>query len=61
LDYFAEEAFEEVAIYKTHTIMYLTGALGGFAAKVLFYFKYKLSPTDENEVVLLTYDSCALA
>jgi hypothetical protein len=61
LDYFAEEAFEEVEIYKTQAIMYMTGALGGFAATVLLYFKYRISPTAENEVVLLSYDGGALA
>ena len=61
LDYFAEEAFEEVEIYKTQAIMYLTGAVGGFAATVLLYFKYRISPTAENEVVLLSSDCGALA
>jgi hypothetical protein len=61
LDYFAEEAFEQVDEYKKQAIMYLAGALAGFMASFVAFIRYKVMPTAENEVELLGGDGGVLA
>jgi hypothetical protein len=61
LDYFAEEAFEEVEEYKAQAIIYLAGALAGFLSSFVAYVKYRVIPTAENEIELLGGDGGVLA
>jgi hypothetical protein len=61
LDYFAEEAFEEVEEYKTQAVIYLAGALAGFLASFFAYVTYRVMPTAENEIELLGGDEGVLA
>jgi len=61
LDYFAEEAFEEVEEYKQQAIVYLAGAVAGFIWAILSYVKYRVMPTAENEIELLGNDGGVMA
>lgn len=61
LDYFAEEAFEEVLEYKQQAIVYLAGAMAGFIWAALSYVKYRVMPTAENEIELLGGDGGVMA
>lgn len=61
LDYFAEEAFEELEEYKTQSIIYMAGAIAGFLAAIVGYIKYRVMPTAENEIELLGSDGGVLA
>jgi hypothetical protein len=61
LDYFAEEAFEEVDEFRQQAILYFTAAMAGFCASFLTFLKYKVSPTAENEIELLGSDGGVLA
>lgn len=61
LDYFAEEAFEEVLEYKQQAIVYLAGAMAGFVWATLSYVKYRVMPTAENEIELLGGDGGVMA
>ena len=61
LDYFAEEAFEEVEDYKTQAFLYATAALAGFTVSFVWFLKYKVSPTAENEIELLGSDGGVIA
>jgi hypothetical protein len=61
LDYFAEEAFEAVDDYKKQAILFLTGAIACFVLSLVGYVKYKVSPTNENELDLLGSDGGVLA
>ena len=61
LDYFAEEAFEELQEYKQQAIVYLAGAVAGFIWALLSYIQYKISPTSENELQLLSSDGGVMA
>ncbi|OEU19646.1 hypothetical protein FRACYDRAFT_235703 [Fragilariopsis cylindrus CCMP1102] len=61
LDYFAEEAFEEVEEYKQQAIVYLAGAMAGFIWATLSYVKYRVMPTAENEIELLGGDGGVMA
>jgi hypothetical protein len=61
LDYFAEEAFEAVDDYKKQAILFLTGALASFVLSIVGYVKYKVAPTNENELDLLGSDGGVLA
>ena len=61
LDYFAEEAFEELEEYKTQAIIYMAGAIAGFLAAIVGYIKYRVMPTAENEIELLGGDGGVLA
>lgn len=61
LDYFAEEAFEELQEYKQQAIVYLAGAVAGFIWALLSYIQYKVSPTSENELQLLSSDGGVMA
>ena len=61
LDYFAEEAFEEVDDLRKQAILYMSFAIAGFIASLLAYIKYRVMPTAENEVELLGYDGGVLA
>ena len=54
MDYFAEEAFEELQDYKQQAIVYLAGAMAGFVWTILSYIKYRVLPTSENELELLS-------
>ncbi len=61
LDSFAEEAFEDTQEYKHQAIVYLAGAAAGFVWSLLSYVKYKVMPTEENEIELLGSDGGVLA
>lgn len=61
LDYFAEEAFEEVEEYKQQAIVYMAGALAGFIWALISYVKYRVMPTAENQIELLGSDGGVLA
>jgi hypothetical protein len=53
LDYFAQEAFEELEDYEKQAVLYMGGAIAGFLAAILSYIKYRVMPTAENEIELL--------
>jgi hypothetical protein len=61
LDYFAEEAFEEVDDLRKQAILYMSFAIAGFLSSLIAYIKYRVMPTAENEVELLGYDGGVLA
>jgi hypothetical protein len=61
LDYFAEEAFEELEEYRKQAIIYMSGAIAGLIASFLSYIKYRVMPTAENEIELLGSDGGVLA
>lgn len=61
LDYFAEEAFEQVDDLRKQAILYMSGAIACFIASLLAYIKYRVMPTAENQVELLGYDGGVLA
>jgi hypothetical protein len=61
LDYFAEEAFEEVEDLKQQSIIYFVMAVAGLAASLVGYLKYRVSPTPANQIELLGYDGGVLA
>lgn len=61
LDYFAEEAFEEVEHFRQQAIMYFVGALCGFIGSMVAFVKYQVSPTADNQVELLGGDEGVMA
>ena len=61
LDYFAEEAFEELEDYEKQAVLYMGAAVAGFLASLVMYVKYRVMPTAENEVELLGGDGGVLA
>lgn len=61
LDYFAEEAFEELEDYRKQAIIYMSGAIAGLLASFFSYIKYRVMPTAENEIELLGSDEGVLA
>lgn len=61
LDYFAEEAFEKVDDIKKQAVLYFTAALAGFGVSFIWFLKYKVSPTAENEIELLGYEGGVIA
>ena len=61
LDYFAEEAFEEVEDLKQQAAIYSVMAFAGLLTSFVTFLKYKVSPTPANRVELLGYDGGVLA
>ena len=61
LDYFAEEAFAELQEYLNQAILYFAAAVAGFIWALLSYIQYKVSPTSENELQLLSSDGGVMA
>uniref|UniRef100_A0A7S0UMJ2 Uncharacterized protein n=1 Tax=Pseudo-nitzschia delicatissima TaxID=44447 RepID=A0A7S0UMJ2_9STRA len=61
LNSFAEMNFEDTQEYKQQAIVYLAGAAAGLVWSLLAYVKYKVMPTEENEIDLLASDGGVLA
>jgi hypothetical protein len=61
LDYFAEEAFEEIEHFKKQSLVYFAGFLVGMLTSLTFYAKHRARPAVDNEIELLSCDGGVIA
>eukprot|EP00980_Cylindrotheca_fusiformis_P024100 scaffold11528_cov139-Cylindrotheca_fusiformis.AAC.5 len=61
MDYFAEEAFEQLDDYFLRGVMYMLFTLIGMGVSLIGFIKYKIAPPAENQVELLGSDGGVIA
>jgi hypothetical protein len=61
LDYFAEEAFEEVEDLKWQAVFYSSVAVTGLLGSFMAYITYRVNPKPANQQHLMGYDGGVLA
>jgi hypothetical protein len=61
MDYFAEEAFEQLDDYFLQSVMYLVLTFFGMAVSLIGFIKYKIAPPAENQMELLGSDGGVIA
>lgn len=61
MDYFAEEAFEQLDDYFLQSVMYLMFTFVGMAVSLIGFIKYKIAPPAENQIELLGSDGGVIA